>query len=59
MAFAKLVTPKAGAKHELLFNKPASAPDVQTIGTMSEHQPQRAVKIFEYKENNLDCCISL
>ncbi len=23
MAFVKLVTPKAGAKHELLFNKPA------------------------------------
>jgi hypothetical protein len=59
MAFSKLVTPKAGAKHELLLNKLASTPDVQTIGTMSEHQPQRAVKIFEFKENNLNCCISL
>jgi hypothetical protein len=27
LAFVNLVTPKTGAKHELLFNKPASFED--------------------------------
>jgi hypothetical protein len=34
LAFVNLVTPKAGAKHELLFNKQASS-----INICSLHQP--------------------
>jgi len=44
MTFVNLVTPKAGAKHELLFNKPATCPrEVFLVASKAEAYPSEAL----------------
>ncbi len=38
LTFMKLVTPKVGAKHELLFNKPATVGLIKERGVVKERK---------------------
>ncbi len=49
LAIVKLVTPKAGAKHELLFNKPASA--------SLENGKEKKTEYEQYLMSNACVCI--